>query len=291
MKGVIIAILAVLLTVPFVLAPDVDLRNLAGSCHADGNAEISMLHYGGPININDISISSVFTDTGSLYQAEGMWIGLENPLYITGDPLRVFFNTTNSPFKNNGTYEIHFSFFQKQTDYSKTDVGIGMNCPGIPCISDSECDFDAECSRNVCTALRCKKGEYVDFHRCVSKCNDFNPCTIDIYENGSCRHERNEGSCCRTDADCSLGLACSIDKCVDSKCRHTPVVCNAATDRCVNSTCIEPRGCIYETDASCLANENEKREYLVVIGEPTVHKQPFLSGFFGAIINFFRNLF
>ena len=293
MRGVTLAIIALMamLAMPAVFASDAELVNLIGSCQPDGNAEIRMMHHGGAININDIAANAVFVLTGSSSGVRGVWSGLENPLYVSGDPLTATFSTTNSPFKKKGSYNLHFQFFPKPEDIIKTDVVVALECPGISCTSDYECDADSRCSNSTCVPLVCKKGEFIDLHTCVSKCNDFNPCTIDIYENGACRHERNESNCCRTDADCSLGKACSIDRCVNSKCEHTPVVCNAAKDKCVTSECTEPKGCIYQTDEACIANENENRQYLITIGEPKVYKQPFWQGFFGAIADFFRNLF
>jgi hypothetical protein len=72
---------------------------------------------------------------------------------------------------------------------------------------------------------------------------------------------------------------------------HSPVVCLAAKDRCVSATCLDPKGCVYETDEQCLADENEKKDYLITIGQPRLYKQSLMSQIFGAIGNFFKNLF
>jgi len=293
MKTIIILLLA-FLAVPMALATDGELINLKGTCDSSGNAEISMLHSGGAIKASDIQVTSTNIETEYSQKISGKWSqeGSDNNIYLTGDYSRVNFTTQDGPFKEKGAFEIHFVFYSKPEDYSATDVSLLLDCPGSACVSDYECDGNSACKGNVCTALRCKASEFVEFHTCNPKCNDRNPCTIDRYnfEDGSCAYEKNE-SCCRVDADCNDGLACLEDRCENGKCIHNPVKCEAAKDRCVNAACIEPRGCVYETDESCLANENEKREYLIVIGEPKVYRAPFFSRLFGAIGNFLRNLF
>ena len=291
MRGLIFIFMAVLL-VPLALAEEGELRKLEGSCDRQGNIEISMLHNKGPIRVTDINVSATFLSTGKSYDIEGKWIqdGKE-VLYLTGDFEKAFFRTSNSQFKKQGPYDIHLIFFQKKSDLQATDVAVGFSCPGFPCEKDVDCDYDEKCSDGVCTALKCKEGEFIEFNECISKCNDFNPCTIDIYEDGNCTYERKKGECCRRDSDCDQGRACTIDKCVANKCIEQKVICESANDECVVGTCVEPEGCVYETHEVCLANENEKREYLIVIGEPDVEKKPFLSGFFEAIGNFFSKLF
>jgi len=292
MKWGIIALIIILLAVPSALAVDAELRNLRGTCDSTGNSEIIMVHYGGPIKLTDITTIASFIETETISEIEGTWkIGnQQNQAYIYEDASKATFNTTNSPFKKKGQYLMHFLFYPKQQDYEKTDITILLDCPGVSCSEDNECDADSTCSDNVCAPLRCKGSEFIEFHRCTAKCNDNNPCTIDRYENGKCTYEKN-ASCCREDNDCDMGLACQIDKCDSGKCVHSPVICESAKDRCVTAQCVEPKGCIYETDAQCLANENEKRDYLIVIGQPKVYKQPFFSSLFGSIANFFRNLF
>jgi len=294
MKGAVSAIIVIMiLLAPPVSAREGELRKLVGSCDESGNVEISMLHNGGAIKTDEINITSVFVRTGSEKAIEGVWQQENelNPLYLTGDFTKASFRTTGSEFKKRGPYDVHFVFFQRKEDLIPTTVRVGFDCPGFPCSSSVECGWDEACIGNVCTALHCKEGEIIEHHTCISKCNDFNPCTIDIYENGKCRHVRKEGECCRNDADCDRGKACAIDRCVSNVCVEEPVVCEAADDKCVYAFCAEPEGCIYQTDISCLADENEKREYLIVIGQAKVTRQPFLSGIFSAIKNFFSSLF
>jgi len=298
MKGGISAvsalILAFCLVFPISFAADGAISKLKGSCDSAGNAEISMIHTGGAIKISDIAITYVYPQTGSSKEIRGEWLMSQqpNPLYLSEENTGTVFRTTDSPLKKKGTYEIHFLFMQKKQDISLTDVGLAVDCPGVSCDSNNGCDFDSECSGGTCVPLFCRLDEFIEFNRCVSKCNDNNPCTIDVYKNGECKYERNMSSCCRNDEDCNLKKACSIDKCVSNKCEHKPVSCSAAaSDKCVNALCIEPKGCVYETDETCLANENEKRDYLVVVGQPQVYREPLFSGFFRAIANFFRNLF
>lgn len=296
MKGVVAAIaviLALLLAMPIAAAKDGELRKLNSTCDAEGNVEISMLHFGGAIKTTDIEITSVFIRTGSSKQVTGQWFqeGNANPLYLTEDYSSIIFRTNGSEFKKKGPYDVQFVFFQRKEDIEPTTVKTGFDCPGFPCSSDVDCDSDEHCSNSVCTALNCREGDVIEFHSCISRCNDFNPCTIDIYDNGTCNYLRKKGECCRNDADCDQGRACITDRCVNNACVEELVRCEAATDKCVYSFCKEPQGCVYETDVGCLASENEKREYLIVIGEPKVHKEPFWPKIFSAIGSFFRNLF
>lgn len=292
MKWGIIVLIIAILVVPSALAVDAELRNLKGTCDLTGNVELTMVHYGGPIKITDITTMASFVETETTSKIEGNWKiqNQQNQAYIYEDSSKVIFNTTNSPFKKKGQYLMHLMFYPKSEDYEKTDVTIVLDCPGVSCSEDNECDADSICSANVCTPLRCKGSEFIEFHRCTAICNDNNPCTIDKYANGKCTYTRNE-SCCRTDTECDMGLACQIDKCESGKCIRRPVICESAKDRCVTAQCLEPKGCIYETDEFCLADENEKRDYLIVIGQPKVYKQPFFSRMFDGIAQFFRNLF
>jgi hypothetical protein len=291
-RGIIVLLIVLLavLSIPFALGVDAELRNLDGIC--DGNANISMMHYGKPIKTSEIVILANFTATEYSAELKGDWevTGQESADYIYQDSAKVFFRTTNNPFKKEGNYEIHFLFYPKTEDYHRTDVAISLYCPGVSCTSDNECDFDSECSGNICKPLSCKRSEFIEFHRCTPKCNDFQECTIDRFENNGCVYEKNL-SCCIKDEDCSTGNACLVEKCVQGTCIRDPIVCESANDKCVTSTCIETKGCIYETDEQCLADENEKRDYLIVIGQPKVYKQPFWSRISNSIGTFFRNLF
>ncbi len=292
MRGLII-ILALMLSIPLALAEEGELRRLNGTCDETGNANISMLHYGGAIKTTDINITAEHVRTGSVTGVEGVWSQQrgDDVLYITGEIERAYFRTTNSPLKKKGPYDIHFVFFQRKSDLLPTDVKVGITCPGLPCDSDVDCDYDAQCREGVCVGLNCDEDEVIEFHECYSKCNDFNPCTIDFYDNGTCRYERKEGECCRTDADCETGRACFTDKCVNNKCVEEEVICKAAEDKCVYAFCEETKGCVYKTDESCLAGENEKREYLIKIGEPTVQKKHFWTRVMEAVRSFFNSLF
>ncbi len=291
MKWGIVVFLAVLLAMPMAFAGDVIFTNLKGSCNSDGSALVSMIHDGSPIKESDIEITSNFTETDAISNVDGRWLtGGENQAYIYYSPSQVLFNSSPGQFSKKGEYEIHFLFFQKSQDYAKTDVSLRISCPGMPCNNNYECDFDSECSDGLCQPLNCRSNEFIEFHQCTPKCNDFKPCTIDRYESGRCVYSRND-SCCGEDKDCSSGSACIVDKCANGQCVHSPIVCESAKDSCVTSKCVETKGCIYETDESCLANENEKRDYLIVIGQPKVYTQPLLPRIFSAIGDFFRNLF
>ena len=296
MKGeisVFLILMAGLIALPSAIAADGYISRLNASCDATGNAQVSMMHNGGAIKISNMALKYYYPQTNASKEITGTWVqeGQPNPVYLAEEYTKSVFTATGSPFNKKGDYEIHFLFMQAKTDLAPTDVSAAVYCPGMQCSSALDCDSDAQCSDGVCMPLICNPDEYVEFNRCVSKCDDKNPCTIDAYENSECRHYINMSSCCTKDADCSLGKTCSIDKCVNNTCEHKPVLCDAGTDRCINALCIEPKGCTYQTDETCLANENERRDYLIVVGQPTVYKQSAFSGFFQLIIDFFRSLF
>jgi len=294
MKGVIF-VLAALLSISIALGTDAELWNPMGSCDSSGNILASYIHSGGILNTGDIEMKAVFPDTNSTVPVEGYWEkDDENFTYLqersAGGSTRFFFHSTNSPFTKTGDYVFKLTFLASTQDYYNTDVSLKVSCPGIDCVGDSGCREDEFCSEGRCTPLKCGYGEYVEFNRCDPICNDKNPCTEDIYSNGHCIYKRT-GECCLSNEDCNDGAACTTERCVNSECVYSPVKCEAATDRCVTSKCIEPRGCVYETDEQCLGVENEKREYFITIGTPTVQKKSFFTSVGEWLDNFFRNLF
>ena len=295
MKGVALIIIA-LLAVSTAFAIDAELRNPLVLCDSSGNIFANYLHSGGIIQTSEIDAKALFTGTNATSDVEGYWeMNGQNVSYITESSTtkssKVFFYSTNMPFTKTGDYVLNLRFFSSNNDYSETDVTAKFSCPGIDCSGNTDCKLDEICSdEGKCTALKCKYGEFVDLNRCSPICNDRNSCTEDVYSNGHCIYKQT-GDCCITNADCNDGMACTTERCSENKCVASLVKCEAATDRCVTSSCIEPRGCVYESDAECLGVESNKREYFITIGTPTVQKKSFFTSIGEWIDNFFRNLF
>jgi hypothetical protein len=264
-------------------------------CDSSGNVLASYLHTGGVLLESEITATALFVPTNLTRKVEGYWQkDSQNVSLIvestTEKTSKFFFNSVNNAFSKTGEYVLKLSFFSSRTDYSETDVSVRIFCPGMDCSGDSNCNSDEQCSEGKCTALKCKYGEYVEFNSCMPICNDHNPCTEDVYSNGHCLYKQT-GSCCISDDDCNDHQACTAESCVNNKCSYSPVKCEAATDKCVVSKCIEPRGCVYETDEQCLGVETNKREYFITIGTPTVQKKSILVSFAEWIDNLFKNLF
>lgn len=276
-------------------ALEAEISKLSGICDDSGNIKLSGIHRGRTLRTNDIAIVATHNATNKSENVVGYWeIYGENTSYLWGSSVdsanRFYFYSTNSPFSKNGRYIIKLSFLALPTDYFPVNVFLAVDCLGKTCNSDSQCNLDEYCNNATaigrCTYLICKEDEIIDFNRCVPKCNDKNPCTKDIYNNGLCVYKKIE-DCCRVNSDCSDGLACTTERCVDNKCVFSPLKCEAAKGSCIISNCIEPRGCVYETNESCISLENQKRQYMIVIGEPKIEKKPFFS----KIAEWFRNVF
>ena len=82
-------------------------------------------------------------------------------------------------------------------------------------------------------------------HTCnPSKCNDYNPCTIDFCENNSCVNKP---------LDCDDHNSCTTDSCSSGSCIHKAKVCNdldpCTTDSCSSGSCIFKPKC--NDDETC----------------------------------------
>ncbi|MBW3022823.1 hypothetical protein KY308_01855 [Candidatus Woesearchaeota archaeon] len=294
MRGVLL-ILAVLLALPAASAVDAELLNALGTCDSTGNVVASYLHKGGILPIGDIKVVAEHSGTNRTSNVEGYWeqdgrnVTLITEASVDG-ATRVFFHSTNDAFSKTGAYILKLTYFASKTDYFATEVSAQVFCPGKNCQGDSDCSEDEYCNENKCTALRCDYGEYMEFNRCRPICNDNNPCTQDVYSNGNCIFKQSD-NCCIADSACNDGATCTIDKCINNQCSYSPLKCEASTDKCVAAKCIEPKGCVYETDEQCLTSENEKKEYFITIGEPTVHKKSFFTKIGEWLDRFFGNFF
>jgi hypothetical protein len=93
-------------------------------------------------------------------------------------------------------------------------------------------------------------------------CDDYDPCTADTCEAGRCAHAPVPG-CCKSDAECDDGIACTLDRCNraqarcdsvrgDSFCCVTAADCDDR-DACTEDVCAAHR-CVYPRKATCDAS-------------------------------------
>ena len=100
-------------------------------------------------------------------------------------------------------------------------------------------------------------------------CNDLDPCTEDLCDDGVCVHTP-IAECCTTDGQCDDGVACTLDSCntftntcsnnpEDNFCCLTSADCDdfdaCSFDACVNNQCLfvqqDEEGCSCAADALC----------------------------------------
>ncbi len=264
-------------------------------CDDSGNINAVFKQYERPVEATKINLTAVHLLTGQQFELKGDWYVLNAKVkFLIGNvdySNPATFVSTNNMLSMGGNYTVEFSYYQSPSEYSFTKSTFTVVCPGLACFSDNMCKEEESCSNAHCTFLDCDKCHLAQFHTCDSKCNDNNPCTNDICNEGACTNTYVGGRCCTKNEQCNDGLVCTQDYCEKNKCYNDPIVCKKADDKCVFAVCGEPKGCVYQTDKSCLEKENERRKYLITVGNPEVVKVPFftklsdwLSGIFG---NFF----
>ena len=129
------------------------------------------------------------------------------------------------------------------------------------CESDAECDDD-----DLCTTDACAQGPWL-YPICVQTpvagccsddgdCDDGDPCTNDHCPapGDLCENTEIDG-CCRSSVDCTDADACTRDLCVDHRCEHDNVCCEAdvdcddGDDRCTIDRCLDQH-CVYEASGA-----------------------------------------
>lgn len=285
MKQLLWILMFVLLTTS-VLAIDADIKNVNPVCDNSGNLGLSALESGKALSTSGITVSATYNVTGESFiltgnwQADGQNVTLLIPPGIDQSEV-VSFASVNGPLTKNGAYVGTVSFYQASSDFYPTNISFIFSCPGKACQADSQCNSDEFCNKvtDTCNYLNCNsRCETPEFNRCVPKCKSSNPCTRASCDNetGSCNFEQ-INNCCQTDTDCNDNLACTNDRCVNGKCEYTPVQCVGAKGSCVIGSCVEPTGCVYTTNQSCLGGLSEKRDYMIVVGEPRVVRTPLIT--------------
>ena len=265
-------------------------------CDDSGNIKAVFNQGEKPIDVVKINFTAFHSITGQQFELKGDWDVLnEKVKFLLGNPdysVTATFVSTNNLLTMNGNYTVEYSYYQSVSEFSLTKSKFTVECPGLKCFTSNMCKEEEACVNSHCTYLECDNCHIAQFHTCDSKCDDKNPCTNDICSKGGfCTNIYVGGRCCVKDEQCNDGLVCTQDYCQDNKCYNDPIVCKKADDKCVFAVCGEPNGCVYQTDKSCLEKENERRKYLITVGNPEVVKVPFftklsdwLSGILG---NFF----
>lgn len=130
------------------------------------------------------------------------------------------------------------------------------------CKSDKNCPEDMTCENSKCVPLQCGVCQEAKNHQCVNRCDDDNPCTEDGCDevNDECYHNLIE-NCCATDEDCEDDLVCTVDKCVNNKCVRIELKCEAE-DPCIIGSCIEPEGCKYQNNYTCIKQQMGEESFL-----------------------------
>lgn len=105
-------------------------------------------------------------------------------------------------------------------------------CESVPkCSSNEYCADDQFCNSNTdyCEPVKCTAGQRAYNHKCVS---------------------------CIADYECNRGSnkVCSANKCINYACVAEPVVCRT-DDECLTGSCVEPKGCEYAINESCMQNK------------------------------------
>jgi hypothetical protein len=274
---------------------ETQIRFVSAVCDDSGNINAVFKQYEKGVDTTQLNLSAVHLQTGQQFEVKGEWYAWnEKVRFLTGKsdyPAIATFISTNNELTMGGNFTIEFAYYKTTSLFSLAKLKFAVECPGLKCFSDNMCREEEACVDSHCTYLNCDECHLPQFHTCDSKCDDHNPCTKDICSKGACTNEYVGGNCCVKDEQCNDKLICTTDYCQANKCYNDPVVCKKADDKCVFAVCGEPKGCVYQTDKSCLEKENERRKYLITVGDPEVVKVPFftklsdwLSGILG---NFF----
>jgi len=108
-----------------------------------------------------------------------------------------------------------------------------VKCTAPPACTENDDCLDFEYCDKTCKILSCRSNEHTSGHQCVTSCD--------------------------SDSECDDSLACTLDACINNRCRSEQVIC-PAKDSCTTAKCEEPKGCTYTTDSECKKRELEKAQ-------------------------------
>jgi hypothetical protein len=151
--------------------------------------------------------------------------------------------------EDNWTQHEGYSWYYNGRGWLFRTFSCDTNYPDIndsnPEINLAQCSQDTDCpeNSNPCLDNICSSGGLCVQEYNQNSCDDNNPCT----ENDVCY----QGSCSGTLKDCSDGISCTRDYCLDGNCLHdySGCSCNSSTDcpqdtnpcssiTCINNTCV-----------------------------------------------------
>ncbi len=107
------------------------------------------------------------------------------------------------------------------------------------CTADTDCDDFNDCTTDVCNAGTCENTPIPDCCLSDAACDDGDDCTIDVCNAGVCENNP-DPACCFSDADCDDSDPCTTDVCNgDGSCSNTAITgcCNSDTDCNDNDPC------------------------------------------------------
>jgi hypothetical protein len=267
-----------------------DFRSPRAVCTED-SLKIDTVHNGRVIDVSEIRISAE-DEYGSKFDVSGNWyIKGEKVNFLKGGDPSEFTDVefiSDTKFPKNENYRVFFSYKRSVDSYDYTTLQIVANCPGKLCTSNIQCAETERCEEGRCANNKCNVCQKPFLNACVAKCEDNNVCTKDSCDEGICSFEKID-NCCAKDSDCDDDLMCSDDICIKNRCTHEKVEC-VGNEVCVSGQCEEGTGCVYETNLTCLNEEN--RRYVMQLGTPkVVQKETLPRNIWSAIINFLRNFF
>lgn len=253
--------------------------------------QILTTHNGRLITPDEIQITAT-DEMGATTDVVGKWYIQNKPVsYIVGETASAYTEVNfiaNSMLPKNENYKITFSYKRTSEAYDYTTLQFIANCPGRLCTSNLQCADSETCNNGQCKALDCNVCQKPYLNACVPKCSDANTCTKDICREGVCSYTEIP-NCCVNNLDCNDALTCTNDVCANQRCQHSEVVCEG-TQACVTGACQEGQGCVYDTNLTCLNEEN--RRYVLQLGAPkVVEKETRPTNILSWILTFFKNFF
>ena len=161
---------------------------------------------------------------------------------------------------------------------------------GLPCTADAclfgacknppiagcedECQVDADCiAAGTCTTIACVQGfcQEAPIAGCCSSdatCDDGDPCTTDVCEDGACVVSQGDPllGCCDENADCADSDPCTADLCVQNQCESIVIPgcgagCTSAQgcsdgNACTQDTCVAGQ-CSFLTITKCCTTSSD----------------------------------
>ncbi len=289
----LLLILTFLIALPMVYSTNImTIVNL--NCSSDGSGVFYMSYVGSTIQAPDIKVQEkfqgeeVFGDLAGNWYQDGKMILFLEPNFNLQSPSSIQFSTNPSSLTKRGKYVVTFSYPRTSVAGDRSTAQIAVDCPGLNCSSNVQCRDDERCINTTCISLNCNVCQVGLANRCVPKCDNGDPCAVNLCNEGVCNHDKIPG-CCRTDDDCYDGRACVTHTCIKNRCIRDPVVCSASTDPCTKGVCTEPVGCVYKANPLCVANSTQ-RTYVLNVGEPeiTASSQSFLGRLFAYLASLFK---